>query len=471
MKKTIVAFLSIAITGAILTLSACGGGSDDSSEAATQSVAVTKGNLTTTVSAIGTISMPEQVNLTFGSGGSTTSTNTVSEINVKFGDSVKKGDVLAKIDTASLERAVTQAQANLRTVQINLKQASSEATILRAQASVQSAKISLTSAEEDLKNAEDTTVADAETAVSDAQLALDNAQRSLTAAQKNGEVSLTEAQNSVNAAQKAYNEYVIENIDILTRLEIAAQKDTLAWALQKAQTTLEVTQGTIASSLANAESNATKAQATLNEAEENLAAVQADSVVIQQKQIAVMTAKANLAQAQDDLAYLEAGYDIELLQIKVDNAQVSVDEANDQLEAATIVAPFDGVIAAVNADVGDRVTSTETIITLVNTSVVTVDASVDETDVASVKAGQTAMITFDALTNVMIRGKVTAVGTLAASQSGVVTYALAIELPDVEGLGIRDGMSATIEITSMQAENVLLVLTKAISRSGMNQVV
>jgi HlyD family secretion protein len=533
--KAITALMVIGIIGAILTVAGCGKSSGSSSKTQTQTYTVQKGTLLSTVSAVGDISMPEQVKLTFGSGGSTNDLNTVQEVDVNFGDTVKKGDVLAKIDTASLERAVEQAKANLRTAQINLEQASSETNILKAQASVESAKASLASAEKDLSDAQTpysaadiakaqatvqsatanlavaeqdlqetqtSIISDADAAVRDAQVALDNAQRSLDTAQKNGDVSITDAENSLSDAEKAYNNFVQSNIGILDRWNIAEQKASLAWNVQKAQANLDIAKSQAASSIATAENNLAKAKDALQSAEENLvatkagppqaqqkqsavatakaaldkanedlAAMQPDPTAIQQKQSAVATAKANLAQAQDNLAYVEAGYDTELLQIKVDNAQVALDDANEQLQAATIVAPFDGVVAAVNAKVGDKVTSTEEIIYLVNTSKVEVASAVDETDVAKVKAGQTAVITLDAISDARLRGTVGAVSPIGQKSSGVVTYTFSIEVQDTQGYDLKEGMTAAAEIVVLNKTDVILVPSSAITQSGRNSVV
>ena len=81
------------------------------------------------------------------------------------------------------------------------------------------------------------------------------------------------------------------------------------------------------------------------------------------------------------------------------------------------------------------------------------------------------IITLDALLHTIMRGKVASVATLATSQSGVVTYSVVIEVLNPEGVGLKEGMSATVQIVSIQAEDVLLVPAQAISRSGMNQVV
>lgn len=118
----------------------------------TTTVQVARGTLATTVSTTGSLVMPNQAKLSFASGG------TVTEMNVKLGDKVQKGQVLAKLDTSSLERAVEQARINLSTAEINLDEAKNPNTA--------------------------SDIADAEAAVRDAQVALDNARRNLQITQQ-----------------------------------------------------------------------------------------------------------------------------------------------------------------------------------------------------------------------------------------------------------------------------------------------
>lgn len=460
---------------ATMALAGCGGSDAASDEGSAQIVPVTRGNVSSTISAVGSTTMPHQAELTFG-GSSVNDILTVSDITVKDGDAVRAGDVLARVKTDSLERAVRQAEADLRTAEINLAQASSQTNILKAQAAVESARANLAKAEKELADARapysDLNIAEAQAAVESARIALETARGNLSIAQKEADYTVKQAQYAAEDAFQAYSDYVGTYIERLTEASFAAEKDRLWEAYQAALNDLEKARLNADTSIATAENNVTKAENALRAAEEALADLKADDeLTILQKEAAVASAKATLAQAEDDLAYAAAAHTIELLQLKLDSAQVALDEARDQLEAATIVAPFDGIIAEVNAAAGDEVTPNTLIIRLVDTSTVQVKASVDEVDVALVEPGQTAAITLDAFPNVLLRGEVTTVDILASSQSGVVTYGVTVSIPDPEGVGLREGMSATIEIVSVQAENVLLVPAKAITRKGPAQII
>ena len=444
-KKVIIIFAVIAIAVASLAASGCGGDSEDKLEPEeTQSVEVKRGTLSTLISAFGNVSMPHQANLTFGFSG------TVEELKVVFGDTVKEGDILAKLETASLERAVAQAEADLRTAQLNLEQISSDTSILEAEAAVESAESSLASAEQVLEQAQNFSVSDAETD-------LENAQRSLAIAQKNAEINIKDAEEAVDDAYEAYLDFVLANMQDLDILHsVKAQKDELWWLYEKALENLEIAKDAAATSIATAEANVIAAETALANA----------PIVIQQHESAVATAQAALAEAEYNLAYVESGSAVELLQIKVDKAQIALDGAIEQLEQATIVAPFDGMVVEVNAIVGDQVMGNTVIVYLVDIRQAEIDASVDEIDIANVKVGQRAEISIDALPKLTLSGKVTAVSPIAQTQSGLVTYNLAVSIQSAGGVNLKEGMTASVDIDVVLAENALLVPSAAIHKEA-----
>ena len=67
-------------------------------------VEVVRGDLIVTVSGSGNIEVSNEMELTFGVAGK------VDEIHVQEGDEVSEGDVLAQLDTSSLEQALAQAK-------------------------------------------------------------------------------------------------------------------------------------------------------------------------------------------------------------------------------------------------------------------------------------------------------------------------------------------------------------------------
>ena len=91
---------------------------DDSTAVATttthQLVTVTRGNLTNTVSAEGTVAAAQTDDLSFSAAG------TVTAVNVQAGQQVTAGQVLATMDSPSLQSAVSSAAATLAKAQASL---------------------------------------------------------------------------------------------------------------------------------------------------------------------------------------------------------------------------------------------------------------------------------------------------------------------------------------------------------------
>ena len=119
-----------------------------------------------------------------------------------------------------------------------------------------------------------------------------------------------------------------------------------------------------------------------------------------------------------------------------------------------------------------------TLMTLADMSVITAEVKVDETDIVSVKLGQSADVTVDALPGKTFHGHVTEVGDqallrttgVATSQSTTGTeeakdFKVIVTIDQVSGDqndGLRPGLSATAKITTAQRTNVLTIPIQAI---------
>ena len=84
-------------------------------KAATQTGQVSRGDIEAQVLSSAALQPASELTLTFGSAG------TLTTLNVKPGDHVEKGQVLASLDPSDLNLAVVQAQANLSSAQAKLE--------------------------------------------------------------------------------------------------------------------------------------------------------------------------------------------------------------------------------------------------------------------------------------------------------------------------------------------------------------
>ena len=189
------------------------------------------------------------------------------------------------------------------------------------------------------------------------------------------------------------------------------------------------------------------------------------------------SAKIQLAIAQDNRDAATTTSAIRQTQMALYNAQRALSQANQsridltaQINAATLTAPIDGVVSAVNIVAGVDAPSGDAIVVSSRTYEVT--ASVVESDLSSVKVGQKVAITVSAV-NASLTGTVASIALAPSTTSGsssVVSYPVTVSV-DGTNDQLRAGMSAQASITVAQAANVLEVPTAALSGSNGNYVV
>jgi len=166
--------------------------------------------------------------------------------------------------------------------------------------------------------------------------------------------------------------------------------------------------------------------------------------------------------------------DIAQQQAAVQQAQAALQQAEDNLAKATLTAPIDGVVTAVNIKPGDLVgtASASGAISILNNTGLYLQATIGETDFPNVKVGQQTVITVDALPNQRFVGHVSAISLSPTVTQGVVTYTVLIALDTTQDLSsLAPGMTATAAIVTTQHPNVLVVPSRAVQRQGGQQVV
>ena len=145
------------------------------------------------------------------------------------------------------------------------------------------------------------------------------------------------------------------------------------------------------------------------------------------------------------------------------SAELSVEDTQKQVDDYTITAPISGTIISKDVKVGDTVgtsaSSVETMCVIYDMSYLEMTLNVDELEILSIKEGQEATITADAIPDQTFRGVVTSV-----SKSGTTTYPVTIRIDEMGDL--LPGMNATAEIVTESAEDTLSVPNEAIVRGN-----
>jgi len=152
-------------------------------------------------------------------------------------------------------------------------------------------------------------------------------------------------------------------------------------------------------------------------------------------------------------------------QLAVTSSQAAVLKAQTNLGYATIYATIDGVIISRAVEEGQTVAasfSTPTLFTIANDlTKMRVIANVDEADIGQVVEGQRVTFTVDAYPNDQFDGKVVQVRLEATTTSNVVTYQVVIDAPNPD-LKLKPGLTANVNIYTMEESNVLQIPAKAL---------
>jgi len=318
----------------------------------------------------------------------------VAQVWVEEGQSVAEKEVLAQLETRDLEYAIDQARLALATAQaqlLRLQRPPSEQDIAAAEAALESARASY---------------------------------RRLLAGPSDEEIrvartNLDQAQASLDQAQAAYDR-------VADRPEIAM----LPQALQ-------LEQATIAFDAAKASFELTMRDPT----EAELAA-----------------ARSGIVQAEASLARLQEGVqeeDILLAQLQIEQAQLSLEQTEHQLEGSVLTAPHGGTITSVGIKQGE-LSGGQPAFVLTDLSQYHIEATVDEIDIGRVATGQPVTVTLDALPGELLSGEVEEIADTAQLDTGVVSYKVTIHL-DPAAAPLRVGMTANVEIVTEERADILLV--------------
>ena len=159
--------------------------------------------------------------------------------------------------------------------------------------------------------------------------------------------------------------------------------------------------------------------------------------------------------------------------IRQEQAQLETSRYN--LDQVTLQAPFDGIVTRRNIEEGENVVvgtmnnpGTQ-LLTIADMSVVEAELEVDETEIPSIRLGQAAKVTIDAMLDQSFEGKVTEIGNspIQQAQTGqagqqATNFKVVVTL-DKTPPDVRPGFTCSAEITTATREKVVAVPIQAMA--------
>ncbi|MFA6252349.1 MAG: efflux RND transporter periplasmic adaptor subunit [Candidatus Paceibacterota bacterium] len=441
---------------------------------------VEKGVIEQTVDATGKIESADKVSLNFQMSGN------INRINVKEGDSVSKGQLLASISSAELDAAVAQAQASL-----NQKLAGSTTEQIDiSQRQVDSARIAYEKAQSSLRDVlalGETSISSkysyALTSLNDAYLKIYNAFTTATSV-KDGyfnssdqqglavqsvvsykiSVAMKTAKVSLDSA-KAGDRNAIDTgiVDMISSL------DTVYEGLNEIRNTCD--NGSYKASIPDSIRTSLDSQKSIiNLSKTAIVTLQSEisSLKVQNErdknnaEAAIESAKANLDIQEANLKSIKAGpRDVDIAYYEATLSQARANRAK-----AYLYAPISGIISKVNKSVGELVGMSEPAIELMSPHY-EIEIDIPETDVVKVSISDDTEITFDALGDVKFNGKVMTIEPNSTDIQDVVYYKIKVSL-EGDDERVKPGMTANVVIKTDKKENVLFVPSRSILTDSKN---
>jgi HlyD family secretion protein len=149
----------------------------------------------------------------------------------------------------------------------------------------------------------------------------------------------------------------------------------------------------------------------------------------------------------------------------VKSAQVTLDRAKQYLSYTNIYAPINGVVVERNVDVGQTVAASlsapQLFLIAQDLAQMQILASVDESDISSIKEGQEAQFTVQSYQGRTFKGVVDQVRLQSKTTDNVVSYTAVVKLENADGK-LLPGMTATVDFITGAANNVLTVPNSAL---------
>lgn len=414
---------------------------------------VQKGTLVISVSGTGQISASNQFDVKPAVSGN------VVYLGVSEGQRVSAGTLIAQLDTTDAQKAVRDAEVNLQSAQLGLQQlqlssANTDKLLGDAFASISNTFLDLPAI-----------ISDAQQVISSDDLNPKN--------QANSDFY----KNFISQNDNVNSKKIYLLVDSALSDYAAARTDYDAAFLNYKNTSRYADQATIEALLQSSIKSATSIAQALK-SEQNILDFLLDYSSNYSKKLPATvttyktTLKNDIGQANSHLTDLTNVYnsiqnaplDLQSQQLSIQQKQNALDDAKANLADYYIRAPFNGIIAKLDIENGDSVSGSTAIATMVNFQNVA-EISLNEVDVSKVKIGQKATLTFDALPDLTLTGKVIGIDTIGTVTQGVVTYNVKIAI-DTDDARVKPGMSVSASIITDVKSDVLLVPNSAVKSSG-----
>lgn len=283
------------------------------------------------------------------------------------------------------------------------------------------------------------------------------------------EVEIRTITSTVTATGKIYPQVEVK-ISSEVAGEIMALPIVEGQRVEKGQLLVEVDSDIYRTQVRQREASVASAKARELQAKAQLLQAELDFRRFRDLQEKEFLAQSALDDAETQMKVAEANY--QASQSEVQQMEMLLDQAREELSKTTIYAPMNGTISRLNTELGERVVGTgqfegTEILRIADLDNMEVRIDVSEADIVNVKIDDPATITIDAIPNASFKGQVAEIANSATitgenSREQLTTFEVRIRLLDRDPR-IRPGMTATADIETATVENVIAVPLQSVT--------
>jgi RND family efflux transporter MFP subunit len=370
-------------------------------------------------------------------------TGRISFLEAREGDHVRRGQVLARIDSTEVEAGVQQQMAAVAEARYRLAQAqmNENPTDVGITAGIRQQSAALSSAKADLAQVQEnyqSEVAAAQASVMDAQSKVAGAKASLASAQ----ASLDNARTRYNRLKGLYEQGFIAAQDV----------DDSKAALTVQESALSAAQAQVDSAAAQRDAAAERLSIAKTKGKADIEAAKAKV-----SQVEASLDHAN-ASTSGKAAYRQS---LAALRASVTAAEAGLASAKAKRGDTVLVSPLDGVVTGRHADPGAIASPTQPVLSVQFVNQVWVTVSVPEDVCAKLHIGQPSKITFDALPEKVYSASVVQINPSADPDSRQFTVRVIMENKDGR---LKPGMFGHVALETERVKSAIAVPREAVQR-------
>ncbi len=151
-------------------------------------------------------------------------------------------------------------------------------------------------------------------------------------------------------------------------------------------------------------------------------------------------------------------------EIQLELAKMDYEEAKKDLDDYILYAPYDGIIISSDFKTGDENLGNN-VISITGDNFL-IKATIGETDISKVSAGDEVYVTLDAYPDNQLSGEVEKIIPITVAEGNMISFEILIEFDDIGDIKIYYGLSTNVDIITEKVENVLYVPIQSVYKEN-----